>query len=63
MIDLSYYCFRINKKRDDPYELNAENLRLFYKYSAALAKGAVPLTDNKYKVLIAKTLVKRAILD
>ena len=31
--------------------------------AAALAKGTVPLTDNKYKVQIAKTLVKRAILD
>lgn len=31
--------------------------------AAALAKGAVPLKDNKYKVQIARTLVKRAILD
>ena len=30
---------------------------------AALAKGTVPLADNKYKVQIAKILVKRAILD
>lgn len=31
--------------------------------AAALAMGTVPLADNKYKVQIAKTLVKRAILD
>ena len=30
--------------------------------AAALAKGAVPLKDNQYKVQIARTLVKRAIL-
>lgn len=31
--------------------------------AAAIAKGAVPLAGNKYKVQIAKTLVKRAILN
>ena len=31
--------------------------------AAAIARGAAPLADNKYKVQIARTLVKRAILD
>lgn len=30
---------------------------------AAIANGTIPLKDNKYKVQIAKTLIKRAILE
>jgi CO/xanthine dehydrogenase FAD-binding subunit len=31
--------------------------------AAAFVKGALPLADNKYKVQIARTLIKRAILE